>query len=98
MEIPKTANDIQPGRFDTYIYQFIEIKQNQVLYRGKPITDKNKKILALDASSFKALCTGYFTDKNGVYGLTNIVKSHSEKFYLTPIKRVDIASFTPINL
>ncbi len=98
MEIPKTANDIQPGRFDTYIYQFIEIKQNQVLYREKPITDKNRKPLPLDAPSFKALCTGYFVDKNGVYGLTNIVKSHSEKFYLTPIQNVDIASFTPINL
>ena len=90
--------DIDLGAFETYIYQFIEVTDTMVLFRDTPLTDKNKNILPLDAATFQSLGLGYFIDKHYAYGMTLMVKSHSEQFYLTPIPQLDRDSFKSINL
>lgn len=95
VEIPYQLNS---ESYDAFMYKFIEVTATHVLFRGEPITDKNKKVLPLDAKSFKCIAPGYFLDKNNTYGMTIISKSHSEKFYLTPIPVLDRNSFEPINL
>ncbi len=95
---PKTPSNVSISYFNTFIYDLIEIKKTEVLYRGKAITTKKKNILPIDPSTFKALSFGFFADRNYIYGLTLSVRKNSEDFYLTPIPQLDRASFKTLNL
>jgi len=80
------------------IKKMVVEKNDTVTINGKPLTNTKKDIIQIDSNSFRCLSPSFFCDINNVYGLKYILKSNSEKFYLSMIKGVDLASFKSINM
>ena len=77
----------------------ISTDNNQVLLDGAPINNRKKEPLELDAQTFRCIGVGFFADTNGVYGLSYIRRSASDRIYLTKIRgHVDLESFESVSL
>lgn len=101
MNLPPIPKNVNAGMFSIHMRSSfiseLKIVANQVVYQDIVIKDKKGITVQVDGESFRAISFGFFADKNQVYGLTQIIKSHSTTLALTPFQ-LDIASFEVINL
>ena len=101
MKLPPIPKNVNAGMFSihmrSYFISELKIIDNQVVYQDIFIKDKKGNTVLVDEKSFRAISFGFFADKNQVFGLTQIIKSHSTTIALTPLQ-LDIDSFEVINL